>query len=749
MYRHCTSPHNAPSSGTKHERCAYNFGSCAAPASYARCQTDADCDSLNPNHKGHLTCDGLPIRCNTSYFCTNGHLGGELCNTTAGEPGSSHGGRSVGPDCAGPNDGLLEVSATSIVRVQMACIVTELYLCIFATLLLSCSPSRISHCALILLQVQMAVSSDGFTFKRVSRMAFVARGSGRSRPGTPGVWKGDFDAASTAVAVGTIDSGDETLMYEIGWQYTHGGYAGFAPQPGGPVLSGIRLLRLRRHGFVSLRAEGEDAVMMSKPLRLPVCNSSKPDLVLILNLQTSLDGVANVSLVDASNQTVLTAVPFVGNNVAARMQWVMNATATTEVLPREAHGHVLQLRVGMAYSDLYSFQFDCFSGVAQGTRLKSEDSMLESAVLPTLLTIDWQRLPDVPAQGHGFAGKAFYGHGFQNSDGGWLTQDTVVTAFGHGGGTFLNNGWLVNVTTALALGCRGGPNCSDTSWRQLPPAPVSGRQDVASAIINGSVYIVGGFSYSAPYTFSDFLRLRFHEFPVGWQWERLPNFPYPVCMHGVASIGSKLFVQGGADTGGADAFHNFHDHKGKVAGLGQRLYVYDTADAKGGWVRLPDNPGPPRANAALSSVAGSLFLIGGMSFVPSANTTSPQSDSARPTPMTTVDNWRYDPKQVAWHRLPDLPVASGNFQTNGCVPSIQVSEESFASPLTRCAHRPMTAYGDRYIILIGGYQYPNTYYVNKSVGSSYGTTQRMCPSAGVGVGCRPHCTVDMPNITCE
>ena len=83
-------------------------------------------------------------------------------------------------------------------------------------------------------------------------------------------------------------------------------------------------------------------------------------------------------------------------------------------------------------------------------------------------------------------------------------------------------------------------------------------------------------------------------------------------------------------------------------------------------MRLPDNPGPPRANAALSSVAGSLFLLGGMSFVP--NTTAAQSKSARPTPMTTVDNWRYDPEQAAWHRLPDLPVASGNFQTNGCVP---------------------------------------------------------------------------------
>eukprot|EP01052_Picozoa_sp_SAG31_P001853 SAG31_NODE_62_length_28678_cov_21.548270_24_plen_111_part_00 len=52
----------------------------------------------------------------------------------------------------------------------------------------------------------------------------------------PRCW--DFDAASAAVAVGTVDSGDETLMYEIGWQYTHNGYGGFA-ELGGPVRSGI------------------------------------------------------------------------------------------------------------------------------------------------------------------------------------------------------------------------------------------------------------------------------------------------------------------------------------------------------------------------------------------------------------------------------------------------------------------------------------------------------------------------------
>ena len=52
---------------------------------------------------------------------------------------------------------------------------------------------------------------------------------------------------------------------------------------------------------------------------------------------------------------------------------------------------------------------------------------------------------------------------------------------------------------------------------------------------------------------------------------------------------------------------------------------------------------------------------------------------------STVDNRVYDPKagsRGAWRRLPDLPFSSGNFQTNGA-----------------------SSFIDRYIILVGGYQY--------------------------------------------
>lgn len=209
-----------------------------------------------------------------------------------------------------------------------------------------------------------------------------------------------------------------------------------------------------------------------------------------------------------------------------------------------------------------------------------------------------------------------------------------------------------------------------------------------------------------------------------WEWRRLPSFPYPVSMHAVASIGSKLYVQGGACYN-RKGFYNFNDCNGGTPGLGKRLYEFDVNDEQGRWKRLPDNPGPPRANAALSSVRGSLFVIGGMTFAPVKAETRTRSTTSS---MTLVDNWRYDPGTAQWSRLADLPVASGNFQTNG----------------------PMTAFGDRYIILIGGYQYEQTYFFNASHGPSQGHPTRMCPqntATAQGVGCLPHCAVEMKNVT--
>ena len=68
------------------------------------------------------------------------------------------------------------------------------------------------------------------------------------------------------------------------------------------------------------------------------------------------------------------------------------------------------------------------------------------ASLPAMVQIDWRRLVDPPRQGP--AGG--YG-GWQDSDGGFVSEDEVVTAFGYTAGGvpgFLNSAQIVNLTAA-------------------------------------------------------------------------------------------------------------------------------------------------------------------------------------------------------------------------------------------------------------------------------------------------------------
>ena len=116
-----------------------------------------------------------------------------------------------------------------------------------------------------------------------------------------------------------------------------------------------------------------------------------------------------------------------------------------------------------------------------GAAVASSSPPLSAASLPELLSIDWRRLKDVPRQGP--AGG--YG-GFQDSDGGWLDKDVVLTAFGYtAGGGFLNTAWLKNTSDRFAvrleLASGGGrhtllrfltspsPHCPLLSLRTGPP----------------------------------------------------------------------------------------------------------------------------------------------------------------------------------------------------------------------------------------------------------------------------------------
>ena len=136
-----------------------------------------------------------------------------------------------------------------------------------------------------------------------------------------------------------------------------------------------------------------------------------------------------------------------------------------------------------------------------------------------------------------------------------------------------------------------------------------------------------------------------------------------------------------APSGGTDynslKFCVFTDCSGGNPGLGRHLLFLnlDEAGLAAGWQRGPDLPGSPRWVFSLTAVRGELYVIGGAT-----------------TNASVVDNWKFSPGAAGagagtWSALPDLPISSGNFQTNG-----------------------KNAFLDRYILLVGGYQYSHVYH---------------------------------------
>src|SRR5262249_28756220 len=85
-----------------------------------------------------------------------------------------------------------------------------------------------------------------------------------------------------------------------------------------------------------------------------------------------------------------------------------------------------------------------------------------------------------------------------------------------------------------------------------------------------------------------------------------------------------------------------------------------------------------------------VYVLGG-----AASADNPQAGT-----FIVVDNWRYDPATDKWTRLPELPVASGNFPSGPVV------------------------FRDRYIVMIGGYQYGKVMNPDGSVPPVYGKPSR-------------------------
>lgn len=235
---------------------------------------------------------------------------------------------------------------------------------------------------------------------------------------------------------------------------------------------------------------------------------------------------------------------------------------------------------------------------------------------------------------------------------------------------FLNKAWAMNLKDETA------------GWEALPPFPGAPRQAGNGASVDGALYLWGGFSYDAPYTYSDGYKLS--RVDGNWQWDALPPLPSPTCWTGMAVLGSKIYALGGADYD-AQAFYCLQDRTGAIQELGRRLIMFDTKQPGAGWVERAKLPGTPRCLVGTPVVDGRIYVVGGITMLKSG------------AYANVVDNWCYDPETDSWKRLRDHPISGTGSSSSTIV------------------------YGGRYILLPAGYQYGVLLRPDGTEAPAYGT----------------------------
>ena len=289
-------------------------------------------------------------------------------------------------------------------------------------------------------------------------------------------------------------------------------------------------------------------------------------------------------------------------------------------------------------------------------------------ILPKMLNITYKAGPEVPT----------CGRSLQDSNGG-IVHNTLISVAGFGIPEECPESEKKYIKKVYALDL-GNPQAG---WKELSDLPGARRQSHAAIPVGDELYLWGGFSYFDPFTYQDGFRLSHRN--GTWEWAPMPDLPSPAAGAGICAIGEKIYHFGGMDYDHERMLTN-SDRHGNHSGLGSRLLVLDVGDLDSGWKALPRCPGTARWYPAVAAVGGQVYVLGGLS----------GSDNPSGQSCTVVDSWRYDPARSQWERLADLPIASGNFPTGEII------------------------YGDRYLVLVGGYQYESVLDPDGTIRPSYG-----------------------------
>jgi hypothetical protein len=152
-------------------------------------------------------------------------------------------------------------------------------------------------------------------------------------------------------------------------------------------------------------------------------------------------------------------------------------------------------------------------------------------------------------------------------------------------------------------------------------------------------------------------------------WTQLPSLPYAMSTAGLAAVGSKLVVVGGA--GSKQSVWNIINGTER----GRKTWILDLSISNSSWVPGPDLPGTPRSGGAVIAVNSSVFVLGGL------------ADSTGPTPAkpincsglnpgvtletcraTVLDNWVLDTSgTMSWSKLPTNAYAHGGMSPSAVV----------------------------------------------------------------------------------
>jgi hypothetical protein len=228
------------------------------------------------------------------------------------------------------------------------------------------------------------------------------------------------------------------------------------------------------------------------------------------------------------------------------------------------------------------------------------------------------------------------------------------------------------------------PENEEAGWQRLADLPGPARQGPAVAVVDDAMYLMGGMNYTEPYTYRETYRLQHSGLTAlgrEWVWQRLESCRLPWPVYGAAAstavIGKKIYLFGVADffpSPGATG-PDFHTEAGRESSpVSRALLVLDTTHLEAGWQRLADCPGLPQFDAGVAAAGGRLYRLGGIY--------APLNPGDGLHYYNAVDSWRYDPATDQWSRLRDLPPGS---------------------------NRRALTYADRYVLLVAGYKYAQTW----------------------------------------